>query len=87
MILVLASIVDEAAAAFASELGSATVASLLTCADLASAPLNLPRTCAADRSSVSDSAARTSERSSCGERCRANQATTRIPAKTNSNGA
>src|SRR5205823_3405004 len=41
MILVLASIVDEAAAAFASELGSATVASLLTCADLASAPLNL----------------------------------------------
>ena len=41
MILVLASIIDEAAADFTRELASHTAASLVTCADLASAPLNL----------------------------------------------
>ncbi|MEP6691581.1 MAG: hypothetical protein ABJD07_10515 [Gemmatimonadaceae bacterium] len=41
MILVLASIIDEAAASFARELASDAAASLITCADLASAPLNV----------------------------------------------
>jgi hypothetical protein len=41
MILVLASIIDAAAASFAKELASEAAASLITCADLASAPLNL----------------------------------------------
>jgi hypothetical protein len=41
MILVLAGIVDEAAASFARELASEAAVSLVTCADLASAPLNV----------------------------------------------
>jgi hypothetical protein len=41
MILVLASVIDEAAASFATELALRQAASLVTCADLASAPLNL----------------------------------------------
>src|SRR5437016_3011803 len=41
MILVLASLIDEAAASFARELASDAAASLVTCADLASGPLNL----------------------------------------------
>jgi hypothetical protein len=41
VILVLASIVDEAAASFARELASGAAAALVTCAALASAPLNL----------------------------------------------
>ena len=41
MILVLASVIDAAAASFATELAAGTAASLMTCADLASAPLAL----------------------------------------------
>jgi hypothetical protein len=41
MILVLSSIIDEAAAAFARELASDATASLITCTDLACAALNL----------------------------------------------
>lgn len=41
MVLVLASILDEPVVDFARELASHTAASLVTCADLASAPLNL----------------------------------------------
>jgi hypothetical protein len=41
MILVLASIIDEVAAAFVKELASDADASLITCTDLAAAPLNL----------------------------------------------